>query len=225
MTEREPKIEWPAVRAFVRQLNHDLRNHLNAIELQVAFLGEIAADEEMKAEIKRLRVMTAALAADLQSLSNSMKKPEPAQLRYPAREFVEDLRARLEREQPELAASIEWQVSLGEEALEIDPQLVLEVFLEIFANAVLHGRGEGALSFEVRSTADAIEFTLREPKSKLDDAPENWGARPFERVRHGHYGLGLFRVRGILEEHHGRFRARFDPAASQLVTTIVLPRA
>jgi len=225
MSETEPKIEWRAVRGFVRQLNHDLRNHLNAIELQVSFLNEIATDDEMKAEIKRLREMTGALAADLRGLSQSMKEPDPARLRYPAKEFVEDLRARLEREQPELAAAVEWQVSLGEEAMEIDPQLIPDVFMEIFANAALHGRGEGALIFEARSTADAIEFDLHEPKTKFDGAPENWGARPFEHIRHGHYGLGLFRALGILEQHHGTLCARFEPATSQLVTSIALPKA
>jgi K+-sensing histidine kinase KdpD len=161
----------------------------------------------------------------LQGLSQSMKKPQPTLLRYPAKEFVEDLRARLEREQPELAPEVEWRVSLGDEALEIDAQLILEVFREIFANAALHGRGKGALIFEAWSTTEGIEFKLREPKTKLEGAPENWGARPFEEIRHGHYGLGLFRARGILEEHHGTLRARFEPTTSELVTSIVLPRA
>jgi signal transduction histidine kinase len=225
MSEAKPEIEWRAVRGFVRQLNHDLRNHLNAIELQIAFLNEIATDKEMKAELQRLRGMTTALATDLQGLSRSLKNTEPAPLRYPATEFIEDLRARLEREQPELASSVEWQVSLGEEALEIDPQLIPEVFLEIFANAALHGRAEGALIFEARSAEDAIQFRLREPKTKIDGVPENWGVRPFEQIRHGHYGLGLFRARGILEKQHGTLCARFDPATSQLVTSIVLPKA
>ena len=37
---------------FVRQLNHDLRNHLNAIELQSTFLAELAQDGELKPEVQ-----------------------------------------------------------------------------------------------------------------------------------------------------------------------------
>ena len=37
----EPSIPWSRVTKFIRQLNHDVRNHLNAIELQSAFVGEI----------------------------------------------------------------------------------------------------------------------------------------------------------------------------------------
>ena len=40
---------------FVRQLSHDLRNDLNAIELQSAYIGELTQDQELTTEIKRLR--------------------------------------------------------------------------------------------------------------------------------------------------------------------------
>ncbi len=225
MTQSDPAIDWPQVRKFIGQLNHDLRNYLNAIELQAAFLGEIATSDEQKSEIKRLREMTAQLGAHLQRLSDSLKRPQPEMMTYLARELVEDLQAKLASAQPEGADAIEWQVSLGEEKIEIDPQLLQEAFLEIFANAALHGRAEGALIFSAHSTGETVEFSLREPKAKFDGALENWGVRPLEQIRHGHYGLGLFRVRGILEQHHGTLRAQFEPAASVLVTSIVLPRA
>ena len=51
-------VPWNDVVRFVRQLSHDLRNHLNAIELQSTFLAELAQDGEMKPEVQRLREMT-----------------------------------------------------------------------------------------------------------------------------------------------------------------------
>jgi hypothetical protein len=48
MSQLEPKISWPEVTKFIGQLNHDLRNHLNGVELQAAFLGEIVEDPEVK---------------------------------------------------------------------------------------------------------------------------------------------------------------------------------
>ncbi|MGH8092953.1 MAG: sensor histidine kinase [Chthoniobacterales bacterium] len=221
---KEPNIPWPAMTRFVSQLNHDLRNHLNAIELQCAVLKDLVEEPEAGNEIQRLRELTGQLEADLQKLCDLLAKIRLTTMTYQAREFVEDLRAKLEREQTEEAAAIEWKGSLGAEAFEIDPQLLLQAFAELFGNAFTHGRSEGTIVFEARKAGDAIEFSLSEPKAGFDIATENWGARPFERIRHGHYGLGLFRARSIFEAHHGTFRAEFDPAASLLVTTINLPR-
>ena len=211
------------MRKFVGQLNHDLRNHLNAIELQTACLNETAREGETASEIKRLREMTGDLCTHLQRLSASLAGIQPNTMVYPAAEFLEDLRAKLGLEKPELAAEVEWKNSLGEEALEIDPHLLEEGFLELFCNAAAHERGEGALIFESRREGESIEFILREPKTKFDGETENWGGRPLRQIRSGHYGLGLFRTRSIFEAHHGTLRAQFDPAASSLVTTVSLP--
>jgi light-regulated signal transduction histidine kinase (bacteriophytochrome) len=221
--EAEPDISWTDLTKFVGQLNHDLRNHLNAVELQVAFLGEIVSDPEAKDEIKRLREMTADTSAQLERLSAGLAPIQPNQMRYLAAELVEDLRTKLTHEEPELASAVEWKSSLGEEALKVDPYLLEEGFLELFCNAAAHGRAEGRLVFEARREGDAIEFILREPKTEFDDVSENWGSQPFARVRSGHYGLGLFRARSIFEAHHGSFRVQFDSAASTLVTTVFLP--
>jgi|SRR5947207_1767098 len=224
MLQSDPKIRWRDVLKFVGQLNHDLRNQLNAIELQSAFLGEIVEPAEVKKEIIRLREMTSELAAQLQRLTNSLAKIQPSTMTYRAREFVEDLRAKLASDQPEQAAAVGWKISLGEETIEIDPQLLQEAFEELIANAFTHGRGEGALVFEAYGAGPSIEFVLREPKTKFEGTTDEWGARPLGKVRHGHYALGLHRARGIFEAHHGSLQAEFDPATSVLTTTIALPR-
>ena len=208
---------------FVNQLNHDLRNHLNAIDLQCALLNDTVDEPEAKEEIQRLRELTGQLESDLQRLCDLLANVRLTTMTYEARELVEDLRGKLEREQAEEAAGIEWQISLGAESFVIDPQLLLEAFVELFRNAFTHSRAEGAIVFEARGAGNAVEFVLREPKTKFDGATENWGMRPFEQIRHGHYGLGLFRARSIFEEHHGTLRAQFDSAASVLVTTVSLP--
>ncbi len=223
MQEAEPKILWTDVRKFVGQLNHDLRNHLNAIELQAAFLNEIVEQPEAKEEVQRLREMTGEAGAQLQRLSSLLAKIQVDPMPYGATEFIEDLRAGLGLADPEQAAAVQWKISLGEEKIEVDPLLLQEAFLELFRNALTHDRGEGPLVFEAGATGETVEFTLREPKAKFEGATENWGRRPLGRVRHGHYGLGLFRARGIFEAHHGTLQAQFDSAASVLVTTVSLP--
>jgi K+-sensing histidine kinase KdpD len=223
MLQTEPNILWPDVMKFISQLNHDLRNHLNAVELQAAFLGEIVSEPEAKAEITRLREMTGEFNAHLQKLSAKLAKAQPQLMPYPAADFVEDLRAKLTLERPEQSAGIDWNVLLGKEILEIDPHLLQEGFIELLANAGTYGGGNGRLGFAVRAEGKTIEFSLREPKTGFNEATENWGARPLQHVRRGHYGLGLFRARSIFEAQHGNLRAQFDPAISVLLTTVSLP--
>jgi len=223
MSQAEPNILWPEVTKFVRQLNHDLRNHLNAVELQTALLGEIVEESEAKGEIKRLREMTGEVNAHLHRLSAKLANIRPELMSYPAKDFAEDLRAKLNLAHPEQSAAVDWKLPQGEEMLEIDPQLLAEAFLELFANASAHGREEGPLVFEVRGRGQTVEFSLREPKGQLNSATEQWGASPLQQVRSGHYGLGLFRARGIFEAHHGQYRVHFDPAASVLETIVTLP--
>jgi light-regulated signal transduction histidine kinase (bacteriophytochrome) len=223
MLPSEPKISWPEVTKFIGQLNHDLRNHLNGVELQSAFLGEIVEDAEAKAEIKRLREMTGDLGAHLQKLSATLGRIQPETMPYPAADFVEDLRAKLTLAQPEQSAAIEWNISLGKEMLEIDPQILADAFVELLANADAHGRGEGPLVFGAHGENGTVEFSLREPKAAFDESTDDWGTRPFQRVRSGHYSLGLFRARGIFEAHHAQYRVHFDPAASILETNVSFP--
>ena len=68
----EPRVAMQDVVRFVRQLSHDLRNHLNAAELQAAFVGELAQDAESKTEIKRLRAVLSEAAVALQKLSSTI---------------------------------------------------------------------------------------------------------------------------------------------------------
>jgi K+-sensing histidine kinase KdpD len=224
MVTTEPEISLPELTKFVSQLSHDLRNHLNAISLQIAFLTEIAPNEEMKQEVQRLRKMTDDFGTDLQKLSASLKPPRLQTMSYAAKEFVEDLESKLANVEPELAPMVDWRNSLGAEAFEIDPQLLQQAFLELFANAARHDRTEDRLTFEGRPSGDAIELRLCEPKTKFEGSTENWGERPFQSIGHSHYGLGLFWARGIFQAHHGTLQAQFDPAASVLVTTVCLPR-
>ena len=223
MSQSEPKIPWPDVTKFIGQLSHDLRNHLNGIGLSTACLDGIVDDPDAKADIKRLREMTADLGAHLQKLSNRLGNIQPQTIPYPAADFVEDLRAKLTLAQPEQSAAIEWNTSLGQEMLEIDPQILMEAFVELLTNADLHGRGQGPLVFGAHAHNGTVEFILREPKTSFNGPTDDWGTRPLQHIGKEHYGLGLFRARRIFEAHDAQYRVHFDPATSTLETNVSLP--
>jgi K+-sensing histidine kinase KdpD len=217
------QVPMPDVVKFVRQLGHDLRNNLNAAELQSAYLAEIAVDPEMQEEIKRLRAMVSEVGASLQRVTSSLGAPRLTLMPYGAADFVEDLRQKLSTDFPSEGAKIEWNPQLGDANLEIDPQLLQSALIELFANAFRHGRAEGVISVEARMKKEHFLFTIREPKRNFERSTENWGREPLRTVGQSHYGLGLHRSRAIIEAHQGQLSARYDKAASSLITTVVLP--
>ena len=218
-------VPWIDTVRFVRQLSHDLRNHLNAIELQSAYISELDANLELKAEIKRLREMISRLTAVIQNLSRGVAEVKPDLISYRASNLVEDLRKKVAHEFPNESAEITWDIEAGDAMLQVDPQLLEQAFSEVFANAFQHDRGKGPLVAAARIDGKRFVFTLREPKTRFESSTENWGREPFRKITRGHYGLGLNRLRVIMETHGGEMHAKYDPKDSTLLTTLSLPLA
>ena len=215
-------VPWSDFVRFVRQLSHDLRNHLNASELQSAYLEEVATDPEIKGEIRRLREMSAQLSSALQKLSASVAEPKPNLMQYSAAEFVEDIRRKLATTFAKEASGVEWDVQLQHSDLQIDPQLMQEALLEIFSNAFRHRSPDRPLTVSARVEGRSFVFTLKEPKPQFDLPTDRWGREPLHKVTQGHYALGLNRARVIVESHGGQVNAQYDPTAAILATTITL---
>ena len=218
-----PGVPWPDMVKFVRQLSHDIRNNLNAVELQSAFLAELAEDAEMKNEVQRLREMISQIGISLQRLTGGLSQTNPNLISYPAADFVEDLKQKLAKEFPENAAKVTWDVQLKDATLQVDPQLAQQAFLEIFGNAFHHERNIKSITAKACIDNNRFVFELREPKARFELSTENWGREPLRNVSQRHYGLGLNRVRSIAEAHGGDFRAEYDRKTSTLITTLTLP--
>ena len=218
-----PSVSWNDAIRFIRQLSHDLRNDLNAIELQSAYIGELEKNEEIQGEIKRLRQMVSGLASTLQQLSRAVGDVKPTLISYRATDFMEDLRRKIGNDFPKQNNEITWEIQPGNAMLNVDSQLLQEVFTELFANAFRHDRGKGSLVVKAKIDANRFLFTLHEPKDRFELPTQNWGREPIQKITLRHYGLGLNRVRVIVEAHGGKLHAQYDPNVSALITTLTLP--
>src|SRR6267143_729811 len=218
-----PSVAWPDMVKFIRQLSHDIRNNLNAVELQSAYLAELAEEAEMKNEIQRLREMISAVGTNLQRLTAGISQISPTAIPYPAADFIEELKQKLSKDLPDNAAKVTWDEQLKDAALEIDPQLAQQAFLELFSNAFQHERNVKSIAVKTYIDKDRFVFELREPKARFELSTENWGHQPLRNVSQGHYGLGLNRARSIAEAHGGDLRAEYDRKATTLVTVVTLP--
>ena len=216
-------VPWRDTVRFVRQLSHDLRNDLNAIELQSAYIGELTKDQELTSEIKRLREVVTGMNSMLQLLSRAVGEVAPNVVTYPVSEFLADMRTQIERNFSKENHEITWDVQLQDGTLNIDPQLFQEVFVELFANAFQHNRGRGALVAKARTSDGRFIFSLYEPKAVFSLDTQNWGREPLHNIRQRHYGLGLNRIRAIIEAHGGELQAHYDPEAATFVSTMALP--
>ena len=215
-------VPWSDIVRFVRQLSHDLRNHLNAVERQSAYIGELATDPELKEEIKRLRQMMSDLSTTLQKLSSSVASAKPTLMPYRASDFVEDLRRMVESGFP--GKGLEWDVRVDDKNIEIDPQLLPQALLELFANAFRHDPSDKPPKVTVAiDGAEHFVLTLGEPKDHFELTTNNWGREPLKRTSQGHYGLGLNRARSIIEAHGGRLLAQYDETSKTLLTRVTLP--
>ena len=217
------QVSMPEVVKFVRQLAHDLRNHLNAAELQSAYLIEIAENNEVREEIRRLRGMIAQVGTSLQELTAGLSQPRLTQMPYAAKELIEDLRQKIAASHPTESAQVNWADDSGDVTLNIDPQLLLPALAQLFANAFRHERAEGPISAAARKEKERFIFTLSEPKRNFERSTENWGREPFRALGQGHYGLGLYRTRAIIEAHGGELSARYEKRSGSLVTSVTLP--
>ncbi len=218
-----PTVPWPDIVKFVRQLGHDIRNNLNAVELQSAYLAELANELEIKGEVSRLREIISEMSTSLQKLSARLSQTNPTLISYSVADFIEDLKQKLENDFADNAKKVTWDVQVKDEKLEIDPQMALEALLELFRNAFQHERDVKVITATAVVENGQFVFELREPKAKFELSTKSWGREPLRNVSQGHYGLGLNRMRVIAEAHGGKFDADYERAKSTLVTRVTLP--
>jgi K+-sensing histidine kinase KdpD len=215
-------VAWSDVVHFIRQLSHDLRNHLNAIELQSAYISELKGDE-LKGEIARLRGMLSRLTSALQSLSRAVNGVQPNLIHYRAADLAEDLRKKIEHDFSEQRSHVTWNIQGGDAMLNVDPQLLVEALSEVFGNAFRHIGDKGPVVLTAKVQNGQFLFVIEEPKVQLEGTTENWGCQPLQKVTANHYSLGLHRVRAIMEAHGGKMHAQYDSNTSLLTTILALP--
>ena len=214
-------VPWENFVKFVRQLSHDLRNQLNAAELQAALIGELTNDAELKSEVRRLRELVSQLGTTLQSLSAFVAEPRPTTLPYTANDFIADMQKKIAHEFPEKGPAVKWEIFPAGATLNIDPELTEWAAAELFRNAFRHDLNGAEVQAQASVEGDWFTFSLRESKREEID-PAQW-TQPMQKVSHGHYGLGLRRARKIIAAQGGELTAKFDQASRTLTSTITLP--
>jgi len=219
----EQLVPLERVAKFIRQLTHDVRNGLSAIDLETAFIAEIATDEEVLAEVRKLREMVAETAKMLRRVSQHFQPATVHTIPWAATTVMEELRKQLQTEFPEESLTVEMENRLKEETVQIDLNQTLAAVFVVLRNA-FQFRKEGVVVRVIGSSQGGqTTLEVREPKAALQNEtpPEEWGVEPLRSTRSGGYGLGLYQARQIAEAQGGSLETSFT--GSELVTRITLP--
>ncbi len=223
----DTNVPFERVGSMVRQLTHDIRNGLNSMELQAAYISDLLRDPEegvdTLAEMKRLRAMFAEQSRALQRFSARFRIGEPNAVNYPAKLFLEDFRERLAKTQPNFAPQIAWTDALAEEAIAVDPEMIFAALGEFFQNAEQFHESGRPVTAHAGASAGYFQIELREPKTAVASDPATWGRVPLVSTRRSGFGLGIFYARQLLAALGGKVEQAHDATAAELSTRIFLP--
>ena len=220
----EPSVPLERVAKFIRQLTHDVRNGLSAIDLETAFIAEIATDEEVLGELRKLREMVAETAKMLRFVSQNFQPVTVHPIPWAAETVMEELRKRLQTEFPDDWSAVEVESRFAAETtVNIDLNQTLNAVISVLRNAFQFRRDGERIRLAGRMEQGRAMLEVREPKEALDNPlpPAQWGREPLVSTRPGGYGLGLYQARQIAEAQGGSLEAAFT--GSELVTRFFLP--
>jgi signal transduction histidine kinase len=215
----EPEIPWQRLAAFVRQHTHDVRNHLNSLDLEAALLDDLVPRGEAKESVARLRRQIREFANAMRDLSGKFGDPPSGRASVPASVLFLIWKDQASDFDP--APNITWNQEVGEARVLVDPDAMARTFQELLANAVAFSPGK-PLRAEAVTKDGQVSFTLAEPKSEPID-PSRWGRAPLSSTRRGGYGLGLWAAERSVRASQGEICRRYDAAEKELVTTLSFP--
>jgi K+-sensing histidine kinase KdpD len=206
--------------SFLRQLSHDVRNDLNAMELLVSYVECEESGGDVGNALSQLHDAVRYGARRMLRVSRAVQFPDVDSIPYPVDILLEDLRARLLLERKELAARIAWVPCSSNAVMQVDATLALEAFTELLDNAAAFSPPEFPVELRVESTEGGVRWNISQHAGECPANLEQWGRLPLVSTRRSHYGLGLFRVRRILQAHRSLLSFCYDAADQKIVAEV-----
>lgn len=222
MVAEPPAVPFERVAKLVRQLTHDFRNSLNAIDLQTVFLSEIASEAEVRGEIKRLRDIIRNSAKTLQHLSSLVQNPKANLMDCPIELFVQDLRDRVTRNFPKESEAFVWEIKASPRSITTDLELLNAALTELLKNSIQFRDAKDPLRIQTSVRGRDFVVALHEPKTAPLE-PADWEREPLQSAKRGAHGLGLVYVSRLIDAIGARITRQFGEGA--LMTEVFIPLA
>jgi signal transduction histidine kinase len=217
-----PDVPLPRLVNFIRQVTHDVRNGLNAIDLQAAYIAEIA-DGEAARELGALRAMITHVTKDMQELSSRFGELRPVFMRFPVDEFLTGFKEAVETEFTTQAKRIVWDAKASSGEMEMDYTLMTAALIELIRNAINFREGDQPIRFSGWNEDKKVIFEVRQTRKEPVPDIEDWGRAPLSSSKRGGYGLGLFYVRRILVTLGGTLDPAYDGKSGEIRVRLIFP--
>lgn len=217
---------------FLGMVSHDLRNHLNVINLTAGVLSAQAPDnpegrrqlDGMK-RIQRHVAHMGRLVGDLVDVVSIEAgrlsiRPAPRDAARLLAEAVASMAASAAEKNIELSVEGRGQPLPGE----FDSQRMLQVLTNLLSNAIKFTPPGGVVVVRGQSTADELRLSVRDSGPGVPAAMQQAVFERFWQVNHNDQrglGLGLYISRSIVEGHGGTIRLDSTPGHGATFTCII----
>ncbi len=219
-----------AIGQLIAGVAHELNNPLTSVVGFADFLAEQAnVPVGLREPLEVLRTEAERAATVVKNLLRFARRHEPERKRLPIKPVVEGvaslLRGQLLAQGVEL--TLEFEADLPE--LDLDPQRLTQVFLNLINNAAqsISGTGRpGQIALKARKWHSGVAIDLRDSGPGMTEEVAAKAFDPFYTTKSEGEGtgLGLSIAQGIVREHGGHIALATTPGAGATFT-IELPAA
>jgi signal transduction histidine kinase len=182
---------------------HDMRQPLNVIGLIGGFLAR-RGDKDQERALERVRgsvMLLERMVDDL--LDAAFLDTGHATLRRVPTDIAKLVNAAVARHAPNARTNVDGDVP----HVEVDPQRIEQVLMNLLVNAKKHGRPNGLIAVDVESKGSAVMITVTNEGTAIREEDSGRIFDPlYQAPGHDHsgLGLGLHICKSLVEEHGGR---------------------
>lgn len=224
--EMEEKLErsrrLAALGRMAAGIAHEIRNPLGTLRGFAQYFGSQAQGGNAKRYAELMIGEVDRLNRTISALLQFAKPREP--------EFEKVVLAELLTKTAQLLAddfkshAVAFELDVPEEniILEADPDLFIQVLLNLLQNALAAVQEEGSIILAARRYDDAVHIWVRDNGKGMTQEEQARMFDPFFSTRKTGTGLGLAVVHNIVEQHHARINVESESGKGTTIT-LVLP--
>ena len=216
-----------AIGQLIAGIAHDLNNPLASVVGFADFLAESDVPPALAEPLRVIRQEAERAATIVKNLLSFARRQEGERLAQPIQPVLESVLALLRNELMALNVEVSLTVEDGIPEIEINPNQIKQVFVNLLSNAAqaIAASGKpGRITISAKRWLDGVAVSVADDGPGI---PEELLPRVFEpffttKTQGEGTGLGLSICQGIVKEHGGRITLESSPGAGATFTVELL---
>jgi len=202
---------------------HEIRNPLGTLRGFAHYFGsQEGATEESQGYAELMKSEVDRLNRNISGLLQFARPREPNIIDINLDELISKTVTLMESDFSKQTLNFHWQCNTGI-TLEADPDLILQVLLNLLKNSILATPSGGEVSLGATETEQWIRISVTDNGMGMSEQECEKMFDPFFTTRKTGTGLGLAVSHQLIEQHNGTFEVKTDLDVGTTVT-IILPK-